>query len=363
MHAGNPVRDSRLVQQTPSLRQEPAIQPSSSPAAPLRRSLAVVIPVLNEERGLAALRDRLIPVLEATGLSWEIVFIDDGSKDRTREMLRAFNAAESRMKSVAFSRNFGKELAVAAGLAYATGDCVVLMDADLQHPPEIIPQFLARWNEGYDIVYGQRDDRQSDSVVRRVASKGFYNLFYWMSGTTLPDGAGDYRLIDRKAVDVLNRFRERVRFNKGLYAWIGFKSIGVTFHVPARHDGGGSRWKPRQLWHFALDGLVSFSTVPLRVWSYIGMAVSGFAFAYALGFLAKFIYYGPDPAAPGFPTLIISVMLLGGVQLISLGVIGEYLGRIYEEVKGRPLYIVSEEVGLGAELSTKAGDRQPPTGS
>lgn len=308
-----------------------------------RSSLTVVIPVLNEEKGLDALIKRVVPVLDATGLSWDILFIDDGSRDRTRQMLRDLNRADPRIRAIAFSRNFGKELAVAAGLRHAGGDAVVLMDGDLQHPPEVIPTFIAKWREGYEVVYAQREDRDADGVLRRAFSRGFYRAFKSMSGTALPDGAGDFRLLGRRAVDAMNRFTERVRFNKGLYAWIGFPSVGVPFHVPPRHDGGKSRWRPRQLWRFALDGLVSFTTLPLRVWSYVGVAVSGLAFLYIAVFLAKTLVYGIDQA--GFPTLIISILFLGGIQLMSLGIIGEYLGRVYEEVKGRPMYIVAEEIG------------------
>jgi polyisoprenyl-phosphate glycosyltransferase len=323
------------------------LEPAAAGAAivPRGQTLSVVIPMLNEERGLDALVARLKPVLDATGLTWTIVFIDDGSRDGTRDILKKLHAADPRVTAVAFSRNFGKEIAVAAGLSYARGDAVVLMDADLQHPPEIIPAFIARWREGYDIVYGQRDDRQSDGLARRLFSRVFYRAFRTMSGTTLPDNAGDFRLLDRKTVDVMNQFRERVRFNKGLFAWIGFKSCGVTFHVPPRFDGGKSRFKPRQLWHFALDGLVSFTTMPLRVWSYVGVLVSALAFLYIFGFLVKMLLFGGG--ASGFPTLIISILFLGGVQLISLGVLGEYLGRMYEEVKGRPLFVVAEEIGTG----------------
>lgn len=310
-----------------------------------KRSLSVVIPMLNEEKGLDALVARLKPVLDGCGLVWEVIFIDDGSRDATPDILRRLNTEDRRLKGVSFSRNFGKELAVAAGLDHATGDGVVLMDADLQHPPEIITAFIAKWFEGYDIVYGQRDDRQADSLARRAFSKVFYGAFKAMSGTTLPDGAGDFRLLDRKAVDALRQMRERVRFNKGLYAWIGFKSTGVEFHVPPRHDGGVSRFNLRRLWRFALDGLVSFTTMPLRVWSYVGVIVSALAFVYIVGFLLKMLLYGGG--ASGFPTLIISILFLGGVQLISLGVIGEYLGRMYEEVKGRPLYIVADRIGVG----------------
>lgn len=324
----------------------PAAPEPAGPVTPRdgKRSLTVVVPMLNEEKGLEALVARLTPALEATGLAWDVLFIDDGSRDSTPEILRRLNSRDARLKAISFSRNFGKELAVAAGLDHATGDAVVLMDADLQHPPEIISQFVARWFEGYDIVYGQRDDRQADSFARRMFSKVFYGTFKAMSGTTLPDGAGDFRLLDRRAVDALRLMRERVRFNKGLYAWIGFKSTGVVFHVPPRHDGGASRFNIRRLWRFALDGLVSFTTMPLRVWSYVGVAVSLLAFVYIVGFLGKMLVYGGG--ASGFPTLIISILFLGGVQLISLGVIGEYLGRMYEEVKGRPLYIVAERIGI-----------------
>lgn len=329
------------------------------PAGPVlprdgKRSLTVVVPMLNEEKGLEALVARLTPALEATGLAWDVLFIDDGSRDSTPHILRRLHESDPRLKAISFSRNFGKELAVTAGLDHATGDAVVLMDADLQHPPEIIAEFVTKWFEGYDVVYGQRDDRQADSFARRLFSKVFYGAFKAMSGTTLPDGAGDFRLLDRKAVDALRGMRERVRFNKGLYAWIGFKSAGVTFNVPPRFDGGQSRFNIRRLWRFALDGLVSFTTMPLRVWSYIGVAVSALAFLYIVGFLAKMLVYGGG--ASGFPTLIISILFLGGVQLISLGVIGEYIGRMYEEVKGRPLYIVADRIGVEAGGSkTEAG--------
>jgi glycosyltransferase involved in cell wall biosynthesis len=299
--------------------------------------------MLNEERGLEALVERLVPVLERSRLQWDVVFIDDGSTDRTREILEALNRRDPRLKALAFSRNFGKERAIAAGLDHAHGDAVVIMDADLQHPPDVIDQFIAKWNEGFDVVYAQRDDRVEDGIARRAFSISFYHLFKAMSGTALPDGAGDFRLLDRKAVVAMRRFGERARFTKGLYAWIGFKSTGVVFHVPPRHDGTKSRFNPRALWRFAMDGIVSFTTMPLRVWSYVGVAVSGLAFLYIVFFLLTYLFVGS--AAPGFPTLIISILFLGGIQLISLGVIGEYLGRMYEEVKGRPLYIVDTTIG------------------
>lgn len=313
-----------------------------------RRTLSVVIPGLNEEAVIPALIERLTPVLERIGLDWEIIFIDDGSTDGTLPLLRSLNAREPRIKAVSLSRNFGKEIAAAAGLRYAGGHAAVLMDADLQHPPELIEEFVRKWQEGYQVVYGRRRDRDTDGFLHRTSAWLFYSAFEKLSGTVLPEGAGDFRLLDRKAIDAMNRIGERVRFNKGLYAWMGFRSVGVPFTVPPRASGS-SRWRPRQLLRFAFDGITSFTTIPLRVWSYLGLVISLFAFGYAMMVLVKTLLFGAD--VPGYPTLIISVMFFAGVQLISLGVLGEYLGRMYEEVKGRPLFLVAEELGI---------DRPPP---
>jgi glycosyltransferase involved in cell wall biosynthesis len=328
---------------------------------PARRTrLSVIVPGLNEERAIPTLVERLCPVLDGLDVDWEVIFVDDGSTDGTMAVLRSLNASDPRFKAVSLSRNFGKEVAAAAGLAYAAGDAAVLMDADLQHPPEVIADFVRHWRQGADMVYGQRIDRGADTLLHRLLAQVFYVAFGRLSGTVLPEGAGDFRLLDRKAIDAMNRMGERVRFNKGLYAWMGFRSVGVPFNVPPRATGR-SRWRIGALAHFALDGLVSFSTVPLRVWSYLGLVISLFAFCYAVIIFAKTIIYGID--APGFPSLIISVMFFAGVQLISLGVLGEYLGRMYEEVKGRPLFLVAEELGLDrpppdrASAAADAGDR------
>jgi glycosyltransferase involved in cell wall biosynthesis len=321
-----------------------AAAPAEKPACPPPRArLSVIVPGLNEERSIPSLVERLRPVLDGLDLDWETIFVDDGSTDGTMALLRELNARDPRFKAVSLSRNFGKEIAAAAGLAYAGGDAAVLMDADLQHPPELIADFVRHWRQGADMVYGRRTDRTADSVLHRLSARIFYAVFGRLSGTALPVGAGDFRLLDRKAIDAMNRMGERVRFNKGLYAWMGFRSVGVPFTVPPR-TSGRSRWRPGRLAHFALDGVVSFSTVPLRVWSYLGLVISLFAFCYAMVILVKTIIYGID--VPGFPSLIISVMFFAGVQLISLGVLGEYLGRMYEEVKGRPLFLVNEELGL-----------------
>ncbi len=326
-----------------------------------RRSLSVVIPGLNEESGIPPLLERLLPVLERLGLDWDVIFVDDGSTDGTLALLKKLNAQDPRIKAVSLSRNFGKEIAAAAGLSYAAGDAAVLMDADLQHPPELIDQFVERWREGFEIVYGQRRDREADSIMHRISAQLFYAAFEKLSGTVLPKDAGDFRLLDRKAIDAMNRMGERIRFNKGLYAWMGFRSIGVPFTVSPR-TSGSTRWRPRALLRFAFDGLTSFTTIPLRVWSYLGLVISLFAFGYAMWVLLKTLLFGAD--VPGYPTLIISVMFFAGVQLISLGVLGEYLGRMYEEVKGRPLFLVSEELGLDqpaarANSGASAERRQP----
>ena len=312
-----------------------------------RELISIVIPVLNEAGNLQRLIARLTPVLDGlSGGNWELVFVDDGSSDDTLARLRHLNTVDPRVRAISFSRNFGKEIALAAGLRYATGDAVVIMDADLQHPPEILTQFVARWREGYQVVYGQRVDRNTDSPLRRLVSVVYYKIFNALVKTDIPEGAGDFRLLDRKAVDAMNRIKEAARFNKGLFSWIGFKSVGVPYSVAAREGSGGSRWNVRRLMHFALDGLTSFSTLPLRISTLLGLAVSLVAFFYVLIFVVKTMIFGVD--VPGFPTIVVSVLMLAGVQLIVLGIIGEYLGRVYDEVKARPLYLVAEEIGLEA---------------
>lgn len=319
--------------------------PAPRPLAPgERNTLLVVIPVLNEERGLDPLLARLVPALERTGLSWSVLFVDDGSTDGTLAKIRALNAKDARIKSVALSRNFGKEIAVAAGLRYSTADATVLMDSDLQHPPEVIADFVARWREGYEVVYGQRKDRHADSAWRRIGARFFYSIFRRLSGTELQERSCDFRLFGRQAIAALGRISERKRYNNGLSAWIGYPAIGVPFDMPPRRKGDTSRWQPLKLARFALDGLASFSTIPLRFSSVLGLIVSGFAFFYILVIMTKTLLYG-DPVR-GYPTIMVTVLFLAGIQLLSLGVIGEYLGRVYEEAKGRPLYLVREEIGI-----------------
>ena len=305
--------------------------------------LSVLVPVFNEAENIAPLLARLKPILDGCVSSFEIVFVDDGSSDATLETLRAAHAADPRVSALSFSRNFGKEVAIAAGLDHTSGRGVVIMDADLQHPPETIPLFIEKWREGYENIFGQRTHRHVDSNVRRMLTLKFYDMFRSFGETALPEGAGDFRLLDHKAVEALRSMRERARFSKGLYAWIGFKSIGVPFEV-AERAFGESKFSYRKLTRFALDGLMSFSTLPLKVWTYVGTVISFFALTTAVYFLGRTVLFGSD--VPGYASLIVSVMFLSGVQLLSLGVLGEYIGRIFAEVKGRPLYLVAERIGV-----------------
>ena len=312
--------------------------------------LSVIVPVLNEAENIPELAPRLAAALDPIVTSWEAIFVDDGSTDATMQAIRDLNARDKRFRAVSLSRNFGKEIAIAAGLEHAKGRAAVIIDADLQHPPEMIGRFVELWRQGYENVYGQRIDRSADSALRRALTERFYKLFEAFGETPLPSGAGDFRLLDRKAIDALNAMPERARFSKGLYAWIGFKSIGVPFEVADRAHGV-SKFSYRKLTRFALDGLTSFSSLPLQVWTYVGFAISALALLAAVYFLLEYMIVGAT--TPGFATIIISVMMLAGVQLLSLGVLGSYIGRIFSEVKRRPLYIVGERVGMEAPLERR----------
>ncbi len=316
--------------------------------------LSVIVPVFNEAENLRPLLARLRPVLERCVASYEIIFVDDGSRDQTLSILRAVHDEDSHVRALSFSRNFGKEVAIAAGVDHASGRGAVIMDADLQHPPEVIETFVDKWRQGFQNIYGVRRDRQTDSAARKWLSQNFYKLFKSFGEIELPEGAGDFRLLDRTALQALATMRERARFSKGLYAWIGFKSIGVPFDVSERHSGE-SKFSYRKLTRFALDGLMSFSTLPLKFWTYIGLTISVFALTSAVYFVLEAMVRGVD--VPGYASLIVSVMFFAGVQMLSLGVLGEYIGRIFAEVKRRPLYLVADRVGL--EHSKEAGHPVP----
>jgi glycosyltransferase involved in cell wall biosynthesis len=322
--------------------------PSHAPEGP---ELSILVPVFNEAENLRPLVDALLPVLARIGMTYEIIFIDDGSADATLSELRELAKANGAIRALSFSRNFGKEIAIAAGIDHARGHAAVIMDADLQHPPDMIETFVSYWRQGYKNVYGQRTDRTADSLLRRLLTDRFYQIFDAFGEMRLPRGAGDFRLLDQQAVLALRSLGERARFSKGLYAWIGFRSIGVPFDVADRIHGQ-TKFSYRTLTRFAFDGLTSFSTLPLKVWTYIGTIVSVVSLTMAIYFLSQTIAFGVD--VPGYASLIISILFFAGIQLMSLGIIGEYVGRIFAEVKRRPLYIVAERIGGNAEAGAAA---------
>lgn len=309
-------------------------------------AISIVIPMRNEALALEALFARLIPALVRLQMSYEIICIDDGSTDSTLELLLRVRAQHPAVRVLSLSRNFGKDVALSAGLEHARGAAVVPLDADLQDPPELIEAMVAKWREGFDVVYATRDGRAGESLLKRASAKYFYRIFDRITDFPVPHDTGDFRLLDRRVVDVLIRLPERTRFMKGLFAWVGFKQAAITFDRPER-SGGTSQWSYWRLWNFALDAVTSFSSLPLKVWSYLGVVISLFAFLYALFLAGLKIVRGID--VPGYASIMVAVLFFGGVQLISLGVIGEYLARTYNEVKGRPLYLVRDRWGFDDE--------------
>jgi polyisoprenyl-phosphate glycosyltransferase len=314
--------------------------------------LSVVVPCYNESDGLERLYAALTPVLESIAPNHEIILVDDGSRDDTFTVARRLAAADSRVKAVRFARNFGKEAGMAAGLRHASGDAVLLMDADLQHPPEVIPEMLDRWRDGIDMVIAVRRDRGTDSWPRRMISLAYYRVFQAMSEVRIPRGAGDFRLFDRVVVDAIASLPERNRFMKGITSWVGFRQECLPFDVGVRATGR-SAWGLLGLVRYAWDGLTSFSTLPLRIWSVLGIVIAGFAAFYGIWLVVRTTVFGID--VPGYASLMVSTLFLGGVQLISLGVLGEYVGRIFLEVKKRPIYLIADRVGLDAPESDADG--------
>jgi glycosyltransferase involved in cell wall biosynthesis len=319
-------------------RKAPAVQDQPPPP-----TLSLVVPMFNEAANIDGLFARLTDVLDGFGVTWEIVCVDDGSRDDTVARTVEHHRRDPRIKVVELSRNFGKELALTAGLRHTSGDAVVMIDADLQHPPEAIGEMLAKWREGFEMVIAVRRDRDSESSFKRINAQAFYWLFSRVSEVTLPRGAGDFRLLDRKVVNVLNAMPEHTRFMKGLYAWVGFKQCDIPYDVAAR-AAGETKFNAFKLWKLALDGITSFTSVPLKVWTFMGFSAAAFALLYGFVFIIKTLVLGVD--VPGYPSLIVAIMFFSGVQLISLGVIGEYLGRVFSEVKSRPLYVVRESYGF-----------------
>ncbi len=297
----------------------------------------------NEEENIGEFYAQVKVALERTGETWEIICVNDGSRDATLAQLIALHMSDPRVKVINFSRNFGKEIALTAGIDYAIGQAVIPIDADLQDPPELIYELVTQWRAGYDVVNATRRTRHGEGWVKRTTARMFYQALGQMSDVKIPHNTGDFRLLSRPAVDALKQLPERTRFMKGLFAWVGFKQATVFYDRHARF-AGKTKWNYWRLWNFAIDGITSFSSTPLKVSSYLGLFIALMAFVYAMFLVVRIMIYGKD--LPGYASLMVVVLFLGGIQLITLGVIGEYLGRVYAETKGRPLYIVRDYYGV-----------------
>jgi polyisoprenyl-phosphate glycosyltransferase len=318
---------------------------SSSNSTPHTIQISVVVPLHNEEPNINYFFERLESVLDRLGLTYEIVCVDDGSKDNTLRQLVAHHHRNSRIKVVSLSRNFGKEVALTAAIDHAIGAAVVPIDADLQDPPELIADMITQWQQGYDVVYATRKSRQGESWLKRFTANVFYRVIGRMSTVEIPRNTGDFRLLDRRVVEVLKQMPERTRFMKGIFAWVGFRQTFILYDRAERYKGR-TKWNYWRLWNLAVDGITSFSVLPLKVWSYVGFSLAIAAFLYAMFLIIRTLILGID--VPGYASLMVATLFIGGVQLLTLGIIGEYLGRVYEEVKGRPLYLVRASYGVDA---------------
>lgn len=316
--------------------------------------LSIVVPMYNEENNLSQLFVRLTKTLTEIDMTYEIICINDGSQDNTLEKAIEFSKLDSHIKVIDLSRNFGKETALTAGIEYAQGNAVIPIDSDLQDPPELIIDLVAKWEEGFDIVYATRLSRRGESLLKRLTAKYFYRFAEKISDVPIPKNTGDFRLLDRKAVEALKQLPEHNRFMKGLFSWVGFRQTSVFFERPPRYKGKTS-WNFWKLWNFALDGITSFSVLPLKLWIYIGLSISFFSFLYAAILIIRTIITGID--VPGYASIMVVTLFLGGVNLIGLGVIGEYLGRVFIEVKGRPLYFVRGFYGFDESIMTDNAEK------
>jgi polyisoprenyl-phosphate glycosyltransferase len=309
--------------------------------------LSVIVPVKDEEAAILPFVRRVSAVLdglgEAVSPGWEIIFVDDGSQDATLAAIHSANAADSRVRALSLSRNFGKEAALSAGLDHARGQTVVPIDVDLQDPPEVIGEMLAKWREGNEVVYGVRRNRMTDSLPKRLTADLYYRAHNWLSMDKIPEHAGDFRLLDRKVVEVIKLMPERNRFMKGLFAWSGFRQTAVEYDRTER-TVGETKFNYWKLWTLAIDGITSASTVPLRVWSYLGGLIAIAALFFAAFVVIRTILYGVDVA--GYASMMVAILFFGGLQLLSLGILGEYVGRILVETKHRPIYVVRERIGM-----------------
>nr|WP_245417527.1 glycosyltransferase family 2 protein [Aminobacter sp. AP02] len=317
----------------------PISQKLEPPANP-GRFITVIVPVKNEEESIPHFLEQFAARVPGDIAHFGFLFVDDGSTDNTIDVLRRICLADSRVSYLKLTRNFGKEAAMTAGIDHVDCDAAIIMDVDLQDPPEVIPLLIEQWQNGYHTVFGLRAGRDADTVSKRVTAGLFYKAFNSASHLPIPSDAGDFRLISKKVIEALRLLPERNRFMKGLFAWPGYSAIGVPYERPARAKGE-TKFNAWKLWNFAIDGIASFSTVPLRIWTYFGMVVSVAALLYMLTIIGKTLLFGND--TPGYSSLMAAVLFFGGVQLISVGVLGEYIGRLYIEAKGRPTYLIEED--------------------
>ncbi len=299
--------------------------------------VSIVVPFYNESESVSIFFKRIIPILRRSKCSFEIVCINDGSKDNTIDKLLLEKKEHPEIKIVDFSRNFGKDAAMTAGMDFSEGKCVIPMDCDLQDPPELITDMIKKWKEGFDVVLAKRSDRSSDSFLKKITANLFYDIYNRISDYPLPKNVGDFRLMDRKVVDVIKEFPERTRFMKGLFSFAGFKTAYLDYVRPIR-EKGTTKWSYWKLWNYAIDGITSFSTFPLKICTYVGFFVTMLAFARGIWITFRVFFQGID--VPGYASLMVAMLFLGGIQMIFLGVIGEYIGRIYIETKQRPIYII-----------------------
>jgi glycosyltransferase involved in cell wall biosynthesis len=309
--------------------------------------IALIVPVHNEEKAIEPFLEAVAvqaDLLAEGGVKLEFVFVNDGSRDATLACLIRAAQRDKRVRVIDLSRNFGKEAALTAGLDACDADAAIPIDVDLQDPPTVIPQLVEKWRQGFDVVLAKRSDRSSDSFLKHRSASMFYRIHNWIAQQKIPQDVGDFRLIDRKVLDALKALPERRRFMKGLFAWVGFNTATVEYVRDAR-VAGRSNFSAWRLWNFALEGITSFSTAPLEMWAYLGATISALSFVYGLAIVAKTLIFGVD--VPGYASLLVSILFLGGIQLLGIGVVGLYVGRIYAEIKQRPVYIVRQKYGEG----------------
>ena len=306
--------------------------------------LSIIVPMYNEEENIDLFFSSVQLVLKKIPeLTYEFICINDGSQDKTLDILKTYAKKNKSIKIISFSRNFKKEQALYAGLEHCSGRAAIVMDVDMQDPPELIEEFVQKWQKGFEVVYGVRIDRNADTFLKKMTANFFYKIYNLISETKIPDNVGDFRLLDRKVIDAVLSIKEKKLFMKGIFNWVGFKSIGVPYKRQQR-AAGITKWSYWKLWNFALDGITSSTTLPLRIWTYFGAFVACFSFLYGFFIIIRTLIFGID--IPGYASLLVCILFLGGIQLLALGIFGEYIGRIFAEVKDRPLYIIDEKINF-----------------